>query len=77
MPAECTSFSTELDTCHFAGEQVKRPHKKQSDAGKPHKCKAPEDQSTENIHSKKKRKGDNRAMNAAKSVEILGDTNNK
>lgn len=60
---EIDDFKEELQKCEEAGEAIGTVHKKCADAGKPHKCKVPTDDSAnvsgekENqLSSRKKRK---------------------
>ena len=74
--SECTLFGTGLDMRRSAGEQVKKPHKKCSDAGKSHKRKAPSDATDK--ENPQKRKGNNsEASGAPRSVEVIGDTDDQ
>lgn len=71
---ERTSFGAGLDVRRTAGEQVKKPCKKRSDAGKSRKRKAPGEGDTENP---RKRKRNNGRVSGSKSVEVLGDTDDE
>lgn len=75
--SERASFSTGLDTHHSAGEQVKKPCKKHSDAGKSCKCKVPGDTTWDKANPCKRKRNDNRVSGASKSIEIIGDTDDE
>ena len=74
--SERMSFGAGLDVCCSAGEQVKKPHKKHSDAGKTCKCKAPSDAMDK--ENPRKRKGNNsEVLGAPRSIEVIGDTDDQ
>ena len=74
--SERTSLGTGLDVHHSAGEQVKKPHKKRSDAGKSCKHNAPSDMTDK--ENPRKRKGNNsEASGALRSIEVIGDTDDQ
>ena len=75
--SERMSFSTGLDVHCSAGEQVKKPHKKRSDTGKFCKCKAPSDVAVESGNPRKRKKTNNKVLGAPKSVEVIGNTDDK
>ena len=74
--SERTSFGAGLDVRRSAGEQVKKPRKKRSDAGKSRKRKAPSDATDK--ENPRKRKGNNsEASGAPRSIEVIGDTDDQ
>ncbi|KAF8545858.1 hypothetical protein OG21DRAFT_1428500, partial [Imleria badia] len=68
-------FGAGLDMRHSTGEQVKKPHKKHSDAGKSRKRKAPGDTTVDKEHPRKRKNGE--ASGAPKSIEVIGDTDDE
>ncbi|KAG1862659.1 hypothetical protein F4604DRAFT_1683802 [Suillus subluteus] len=74
-PAEVKAHIANLDERHSAGEIVKQPHKKHSDAGTSHKCKAPSTVGHANKQtkclSKKAKKNSYQDREVPKSVEFI------
>ncbi|KIK16761.1 hypothetical protein PISMIDRAFT_15622 [Pisolithus microcarpus 441] len=66
-------FVTELNSRHVAGDTVRKPRKKRSDAGITRKCKAPIG-SKENVQVRKKAHSSHR-HNLPKSVEFISTSN--
>ena len=75
--SERTSFGAGLDMRRSAGEQVKKPRKKRSDAGKSRKRKAPGNATGDKEGSHKRKRNDGGASGAPKSVEVIGDTDDE
>ncbi|KAF8548286.1 hypothetical protein OG21DRAFT_1423328, partial [Imleria badia] len=73
--SERTSFGTGLDMRRSTGEQVKKPRKKRSDAGKSRKRKAPGDATVDKEHPRKRKNGE--ASGAPKNVEVIGNTDDE
>ncbi|KAI6010078.1 hypothetical protein PISMIDRAFT_16996 [Pisolithus microcarpus 441] len=76
--AKCNAFSSELEARHASGEVVKKPRKKRSDAGVPHKWKnvLGGNPSKEGPSSKRARCDTGRKRVVPKSTEFVRDMDN-
>ena len=74
--SEHTLFGAGLDVHHSAGEQVKKPRKKHSNAGKSHKHKAPSD-TTDKKNSQKRKGNHSKVSGALRSIEVIDKTDDQ